>query len=66
MGFDVKWIINLAGCDGTESSRSYFTDLANDTPEAGGGKFGSNPFGKFGFLYMSSGEFYIYGMSIYI
>ena len=29
-----KSAFSLEGCDGTESSRSYFTDLANDTPEA--------------------------------
>jgi len=27
---------SCAGCDGTETSRSYFTDLANDTPEVPG------------------------------
>jgi len=29
----LKHIFVIGGCDGTESSRSYFTDLANDTPE---------------------------------
>ena len=66
MGFDVKWIINLAGCDGTESSRSYFTDLANDTPEAGSESSVRTPWKVRGFVFLSLGEFYIYGMSIYI
>lgn len=28
----LKHVFVIGGCDGTESSRSYFTDLANDTP----------------------------------
>ena len=31
----LKHVFVIGGCDGTESSRSYFTDLATDTPEAG-------------------------------
>lgn len=29
----LKHVFVIGGCDGTETSRSYFTDLANDTPE---------------------------------
>ena len=30
----LKHVFVIGGCDGTENSRSYFTDLAADTPQA--------------------------------